>query len=386
MEEIYILLIFVSSVLVIGSAVKLTGVTTSETINRSSPLDALRGWLATAVACHHTMITYIWKTEGEWKDSESNLISNMGSIPVSIFFMITAFLFFGKIYKRKPVWKDILTSRLTRILPLYYVLVTVVIIVSIASTGLSVNDARSLIIETFKWLLFLGVPVNGFNDSRNILAGVQWTLIYESIFYISLPVIAAFSSKQTSRTAFLTSLAFISLIFTVGVAKEIIRPGLFALFAIGAIPVFLKRNYEHLHDAMRSKVASSISAASMIIAFTATEKYSPTQMVLCGIAFFPIALGNEMFGILRSRGAKSLGEISYSIYLTHGIVLYALFSIIELSIHEISIYVFTLYIPLVIALTSALSVLTYKNIERPWIEFAKRKSLSRNDGKVKGAA
>lgn len=137
---------------------------------------------------------------------------------------------------------------------------------------------------------------------------------------------------------------------------------------------------------MRSKVASSISAASMIIAFTATEKYSPTQMVLCGIAFFPIALGNDMFGILRSRGAKSLGEISYSIYLTHGIVLYALFSIIELSIHEISIYVFTLYIPLVIALTSALSVLTYKNIERPWIEFAKRKSLSRNDGKVKGAA
>lgn len=98
MEEIYILLIFVSSVLVIGSAVKLTGVTTSETINRSSPLDALRGWLSTAVACHHTMITYIWKTEGEWKDSESHLISNMGSIPVSIFFMITAFFVF---------WKDI---------------------------------------------------------------------------------------------------------------------------------------------------------------------------------------------------------------------------------------------------------------------------------------
>ncbi|MFU6990877.1 acyltransferase family protein [Pseudomonas paraeruginosa] len=386
MEEIYILVIFVTSVLVIGSAVKLTGVTANETINRHSPIDALRGWLATSVACHHALITYTWKTEGEWKDSASHFISNMGSIPVSIFFMITAFLFFGKIYRKTPVWTDIITSRLTRILPLYYTLVGVVIIISIASTDFHIIDAKSLSIQILKWLLFLGVPINGFDDSRNILAGVQWTLIYESIFYISLPVIAVFSSKQTSRTAFLTSLAFISLIFTVGIAKEIIRPGLFALFAIGAIPVLLKRNYKHVHDAMRSKFASSISAASMIIAFTATEKYSPTQMVLCGIAFIPIALGNDMFGILRSRGAKSLGEISYSIYLTHGIVLYALFSIIELSIHEISIYVFTLYIPLVIALTSALSVLTYKNIERPWIEFAKRKSLSRNDGKVKGAA
>ncbi len=386
MEEIYILFIFVSSVLVIGSAVKLTGVTTSETINRSSPLDALRGWLSTAVACHHTMITYIWKTEGEWKDSESHLISNMGSIPVSIFFMITAFLFFGKIYKRKPVWKDILTSRLTRILPLYYALVTVVIIVSIASTGISVTDARSLIIETFKWLLFLGVPVNGFNDSRNILAGVQWTLIYESIFYISLPIIAAFVSKSTSRTATAVSLILTALIVITGMTKGIIRPELFALFAIGAIPVIIIRNHKNIESIMQSKLASTISVASIIAAFATTDKYSATQMVLCGIAFAPIAMGNDIFGILRSRGSKSLGEISYSIYLTHGVVLYALFSILEVSKYEGGIYVFALYIPLVIALTSAISVFTYKKIERPWIEFAKRKSISRGEGKFKGAA
>ncbi|MDQ4368081.1 acyltransferase, partial [Pseudomonas aeruginosa] len=71
MEEIYILVIFVTSVLIIGSAVKLTGVTANETINRHSPIDALRGWLATSVACHHALITYTWKTEGEWRDSAS---------------------------------------------------------------------------------------------------------------------------------------------------------------------------------------------------------------------------------------------------------------------------------------------------------------------------
>jgi peptidoglycan/LPS O-acetylase OafA/YrhL len=68
-------------------------------LSRSSPLDALRGLLATAVVCHHFVVTYYWKVNGSWVRPESDVLNSMGVLPVSLFFMIAGFYFFGKIYK-----------------------------------------------------------------------------------------------------------------------------------------------------------------------------------------------------------------------------------------------------------------------------------------------
>ncbi|EML3184360.1 acyltransferase [Pseudomonas aeruginosa] len=374
MEAAFIVLIYVISVIGIGEIVKRAGVTSHITIIRSSPIDSLRGWLATAVACHHTIITYIWKTEGSWKDSESSVISNMGSIPVSMFFMITAFLFFGKIYNKEPTWRDILLSRLTRILPLYYTMVSVVVAFSIATTGFIINSTKGLAIDVSKWMLFIGAPINGLSDSRNMLAGVQWTLIYESIFYLSLPLIAIFASKRKSLIATAFSLITVTPICIAGYVKGIIRPELFSLFAIGFIPVIIKAKSPYMHNAMQTKLAAAASLIIIFAAFTFTEKYSLLQIALVGISFVPIALGNELFGILRPEGSKSLGEISYSIYLIHGAVLYAMFSIANITSFNLGIYTFSVYIPIVLLITSTISILTYKYIESPWISISKRYS------------
>ncbi len=73
---------------------------TEQTLLRSSPIDAVRGLLATSVVCHHFIVTYYWKVNGVWDRPKSDLLNNMGAVPVSLFFMITGFLFFGKIYKK----------------------------------------------------------------------------------------------------------------------------------------------------------------------------------------------------------------------------------------------------------------------------------------------
>lgn len=90
---------------------------------------------------------------------------------------------------------------------------------------------------------------------------------------------------------------------------------------------------------------------------------------LLTIIYTLIVLGNNVFGLLKMKGLKVLGEISYSIYLLHGIVL---FVVIDIFLGREFVKSFT---PLefwlmILSLTPILIVicmLSYKYIELPFI-------------------
>ncbi|MED6087983.1 hypothetical protein VZ169_14885, partial [Acinetobacter baumannii] len=64
----------------------------------------------------------------------------------------------------------------------------------------------------------------------------------------------------------------------------------------------------------------------------------------CGFLFISLACDNNLFGLLNARPLQILGEISYSIYLLHGIVLY--FFIILLNYFEVrNTYLLLILIP-----------------------------------------
>jgi len=92
------------------------------------------------------------------------------------------------------------------------------------------------------------------------------------------------------------------------------------------------------------------------------------------LAFILIALGNDLFGFLKSKHLKLMGEISYSTYLLHGILIY-------ISVH----FVYGLeatkslseqgFCWLMLAVTPFLigvSFITYYFIEKPFIERSKK--------------
>jgi len=86
-----------------------------------------------------------------------------------------------------------------------------------------------------------------------------------------------------------------------------------------------------------------------------------------------IVLGSSVFGLFRSKASVLLGEISYSIYLLHGIILYALFSsgdIIDLT--EISLLQYLYILPVVALLVILFSASTYLEIEKPGVAMGKR--------------
>lgn len=48
-------------------------------------------------------------------------------------------------------------------------------------------------------------------------------------------------------------------------------------------------------------------------------------LLLLGIAFVLIACGNTLFGLLLHPASRLLGEMAYSLYLLHGLLLFGLF-------------------------------------------------------------
>lgn len=65
--------------------------------SRTMTIDGLRGYLAVGVFIHHAVIYYRYLTERIWDNPASSLYTQLGSINVSLFFMITGYLFWGKI-------------------------------------------------------------------------------------------------------------------------------------------------------------------------------------------------------------------------------------------------------------------------------------------------
>lgn len=365
-DTILIIVIYVVSMFLLDRAFRRANILTEQTLSRSSPIDALRGLLATAVVCHHFVVTYYWKVDGKWVRPESDVLNNMGAVPVSLFFMITGFLFFGKIYRRSPDWGVILRSRIQRIMPLYIFVVFIVFGISLIKTGFVIEVGR-IIKEALLWGVFVGSSLNGFSDSTRITAGAHWTLRYEWLFYFSLPIVAAIFNGKLYGKYLILSLAVMVLAIP-SIYFGFIVPKLALLFFIGFIPVLIKAHFPRFLSVVGHKLSSLVSLVFLIFGMFIAQEYSVAQMLVLGVSFVMIALGDNVFGVLKSNGLKSLGEVSYSIYLTHGLVLYLLFSVFKVfSFEGGDMLHYIAFLPVVLALVSASSVVTFLIIEKPFI-------------------
>jgi len=72
--------------------------------------------------------------------------------------------------------------------------------------------------------------------------------------------------------------------------------------------------------------------------------YTPLNRILVALLFVMLAGGYDFGGILRHRGMKMLGDMSYSIYLMHGVVLYSVFALggwFDFQAHGLLVYIAT---------------------------------------------
>lgn len=292
--------------------------------HRLETLDGLRGFLATSVVFHH-MALRRWniETHGTGGLPHSHFYVMLGQAGVSVFFMITGFLFWTRLLEKETDidWVKFYINRLFRIAPLYFLVFISYVAITLHREDYQIRIPISEFTKQLAQWSALGFiespPFLLGNVTTAKIVGQTWTLHYEWLFYSSLPFLAMFARGKNSLIICISAMALTlnadSLV--PGISRYIIEQ-----FLCGMIAASLLRSIPSLNGDGPIRSCISLSAAACAFKFSDTA-YSTSGVIFLGVFFAFITSGTSIFGLLQLRGATRLGHVSFSIYLLHGLVL-----------------------------------------------------------------
>ena len=298
---------------------------------RFESIEGLRGYLAFFVFLHHACIYYYYLRSGIWELPPQNLYIHLGQTSVSLFFMITAFLFFNKLIesrRHKINWFSYFLSRILRLYPLYLLaLVTMLIIVYAMSDFKRMDKFLDLFLEIKDWIFFgvINTPqINGYEKTGDIIS-VLWSIRYEWMFYFSLPILGLLFFRQ--RPNIILVALCVVVCYYIFISGEIIYyhflsfiSGLLAAF------VFKIKKIRSIAKHWASSFFVLLILIGIVYFFNTTQSIIP--WLLTTIVFIAVASGNSIFGLLTLNASKFFGQISYSIYLLHTVLFFIVFRMI----------------------------------------------------------
>lgn len=324
------------AIVVCYSSVAIRFIQLPDTNGRYAAIDGLRGYAALLVVIHHAAVWFYYLTQHRWALPESHFYIQCGQASVAFFFMITGFLFSSKILRiqhQEFDWCKLLVSRFIRLFPMYGFAVSLVIFSAGMASGFELKEPmHKIFYEIIQWYTFslLGNPdVNGFAHTVRIASGVIWTLRYEWFFYCSLPVLGLIFRKKIPAGYAVFGLLSVSVfILLLHARPDLYFSAFYLLFFSTGILVSLFNQYFSIPKQATSAMATLVAMLCLGWVFIfSTTAYSWSAWLLLSVVFLFVANGNTLVGLLDARFARYLGEISYSVYLLHGIVLFNLWQI-----------------------------------------------------------
>jgi len=345
---------------------------------RISTLDGLRGFLALGVFFGHGTIYHRYILDGTWV-SASRFYDMLAGAGVETFFMITGYLFWSRVvaHRGRLDWVQFYIGRVFRIGPLYMLAVAAMLVILFVRLGPHLNvPPGQFAKEIIRWSalgLFPARDINGYPQTYLLVAGVTWSLKFEWYFYLVLPLLAVAGRSRLHLPLVAAALAM-SLVYA---AIEISTPFphhpiLIALFLLGMTCGSLTAN------GLAAKIAEPYSSVIVVTLVCVTfmsfsSSYTVGAIILLGGAFFLVASGCSVFGILTSRPARRLGDVSYGIYLLQGLILTVVFSSERVREFALASAIGHWAMILLCAILLVLvATLTHVWIERTGIEFGKR--------------
>lgn len=342
-------------------------------------ISGLRALLASIVAFSH-LAHYLYTLDGKWifdKDyfvwfSQGNFFVNAGKFGVLLFFMISAFLFYRWLENDRltsgELTHKLMKSRLRRIVPMFWFSGLVIILVGLVQGSLKINDTS--ITDAVLWLLFIGSYHMGDFLTADVNAGVEWTLRLEWLLYLSIPLIYLMNRATKGRYKTWLVLGSVCLIFCAAFAlrlwgKTYTDPRPVLGFAMG----YLAYTYRDLFVRYKSSRAAAVLCILLgmsALMFTSYAFFYLFFLCCLTVIFFVVSSGNNLFGLLENKTLMSIGEVSYSLYLIHGVVLYFIEKI-PLSRVPHNVLVYTLLSTLFFVTAFYVAKLTYLFIEKPFI-------------------
>lgn len=295
------------------------------------------------------------------------MFRSLGSWGVDIFFVISGFIMVfitanhsGGFNETMRFW----VKRIIRIAPLYWTITTFVVLLSILAPG--VTEYQATLSHVLASYFF--IP---WQDSRGIptpALGVGWTLNFEMFFYFAFGIILCLPRRMLITALLAWALASV----TIGLIFEFSSPigGMVTNqrlieFACGALIGWLW---------LRQKVIpKEVAMISVVVGFCliGANVFEPQLPVILkyGVPAALLVIGavsletHQVFSF-SARFPLSLGDYSYSLYLTHPIILAATGKTIDsLALYSKAPGSVLLFWEVAVAILAGAVVFTY--IERP---------------------
>jgi exopolysaccharide production protein ExoZ len=325
-------------------------------------VQALRAIAALLVVALHGLDSWAHHVAGRAGDD----IWPNGAAGVDIFFVISGLVMIisaNRLASRPGAWRIFMRMRITRIVPLYWIMTTVRIAVVVALPTLV---ARSRLDAPYVIGSYLFLPVRDSIGQYWPMLGVGWTLNYEMIFYALVAVALALRVQVIWIVApALCAFALVAIPYPDGYASTIVVEFVFGVI-IGINVVRGLRLPLPLATGLVGFGFMMILVGPVVSGFLRPITWGlPAACIVGG------AVGLEgRLSKLIPLWLLNVGDASYSIYLMHPFIVPAVFLIVSKTLPSY------LWLPAAIvgslAASAAVGKLGFLWIERPILSWMRR--------------
>ena len=307
---------------------------------------------------------------------------SVGGAGVDLFFIISGYVMCISTYNKPVNFSQFIIRRIQRIIPLYWLVTTIALIVYLYKPDL-VNSSGG---ETSIFASYTLIP-----NGKKLLNQNGWTLSYEFFFYF---IFGAFLGKGTIKAMQVSSLIILLLVltglcfnfneylFTFFTSSYLIE----FVFGMGCFYLFDKKviRIGYKYGVGLIVLGLLLFYLQMVIAIPYSEKW---RGVVWGIKVLPIFVGLlSLEGLIQRSSALikrlllEIGNSSYSLYLIHPFTL----SGTALCLRRLGMasnpWLFTV---ILLVISVIIAHLVYLYVERPLTSLAKRRyGVSKTAGRI----
>jgi len=332
-------------------------------------LQILRAVAATSVVYYHIGVVPV------------DAIPVFGSFGVDIFFVLSGFVM-ALVISNGQTPTSFAINRVTRIIPLYWILTTSVLILAALKPDLF-NSTTANLTNYLKSILF--IPYFKENGVLHPMLSVGWTLNYEMFFYFCMWISIIFARKiyiLITFTLLAASFLLLGNLATNSLLQDFFGNTIVFEFLLGIIAFKIYQTKSK--PKVNSYILISIAVLSFsFMAYSETNGYDIARFIAYGIPSVTLLLSVvalEKTNFIKNNSLANLlafiGDASYATYLSH-------FYVVE-GIRKIGFQKFNIinpYTPLGVLVILFLSLLAghilYVILDKPLSKYFKQKLQSK---------
>jgi len=327
-----------------------------------------------AVAALLVVLLHAFETWGERVDPAAPGVSwDNGAAGVDIFFVISGFVMVissPRLVDRPSAWVIFLQHRVVRIVPLYWLLTTFKILAVLVLGGVVLRTTLDFNFVAGSYL-FLPV-IDSAGHFRPVLP-IGWTLTYEFLFYLCFA--AALAMRVDVLRVIVPGLGLTALLALVRAktwpAWTILFDTIVVEFVFGvALAKWTLQGFR-----LPTAIAGGLVLGGFALILIVPMVSENTRVLTWGIPAFAIAAGavslEQYVAPALPRWVPTLGDASYSIYLSHGFVL-PTFGLLFSRVVSPGVWTEGLTIILCLLVSSLVGWVVFLLIESPMLRLKRR--------------